>query len=116
MTHTTSTVTRTTLNSLKAENTKLRAQLAELTETVALHEECLEITASALKSLQQKEIKKAPASKKQPAPKKSGAIGRPWSKLTRDEQHRLNAYAWRHPEEIGSFDNWRKLRTTLMFR
>lgn len=115
------TVTRTTrvsISALKAENTKLRAQLAELTETVKLHEECLTITADVLKRLQNESKAKtaAPAAKKQ-TPKTSGSIGRPWEKLNKDEKHRLNAYAQRHLNEVGgSWEAWSELRLTLMFR
>ena len=97
----------------------LRAELTQLTAMVELHTDCLQTAAEAIKTLQQKELKKAPASKKQPT-KKASALkeqGRPWNKLTKDEKHKLNAYAYRHLEEVGgSWEAWEAKRTSLMFR
>ena len=137
MTTTTRTATRTTrdLAALRAEVKALKAQLA-------LHEECLEITADALKFLQQKELKKTPASTKQaakntpastkqaakntPASTKQAAKkasapakqGRPWSKLTKDEKSRCNKAVWANPKAHGFKDwaDWEAKRTTMMFR
>ena len=100
--------TNTTRNSKTRDLAALRAEVKELKEQLALHEECLEIAAEAIKTLQQKELKKASAPKEQ---------GRPWNKLTKDEKHRLNAYAYRHLEEVGgSWEAWEAKRTTIMFR
>ena len=126
MTTTTRTATRTTrdLAALRAEVKALKAQLA-------LHEECLEITADALKFLQQKELKNTPASTKQaakntPASTKQAAKkasapakqGRPWSKLTKDEKSRCNKAVWANPKAHGFKDwaDWEAKRTTMMFR
>ena len=126
MTTTTRTATRTTrdLAALRAEVKALKAQLA-------LHEECLEITADALKFLQQKELKNTPASTKQaakntPASTKQAAKkasapakqGRPWTKLTKDEKSRCNKAVWANPKAHGFKDwaDWEAKRTTMMFR
>ena len=99
----------------------LRAEVKELKAQLALHEECLEIAAEAIKTLQQKELKKAPASKKQPTKKASAPkeqSGRPWSKLTKAEQSRCNKAVWANPQAHGFKDwsDWTEKRTTLMFR
>ena len=106
MTKTTSRTTRTTTRDLAA----LRAEIKALKEQLALHEECLEITAEAIKTLQQKELKKASAPKEQ--------SGRPWSKLTKAEQSRCNKAVWANPKAHGFKDwaDWEAKRTTMMFR
>lgn len=54
------------------------------------------------------------SAKKPAAPAKP--VGRPWNKLTKDEKHRLNAYAYRHLEECGgSWEGWEQKRLTLTF-
>lgn len=54
------------------------------------------------------------STKKPAAPAKP--VGRPWNKLTKDEKHRLNAYAYRHLEECGgSWEGWEQKRLTLTF-
>ena len=116
MTNTTNTTSRTT-----RDLAALRAEIKALKEQLALHEECLEITAEALKTLQQKELKKAPASKKQPTKKASAPkeqSGRPWSKLTKAEQSRCNKAVWANPRAHGFKDwsDWTEKRTTIMFR
>lgn len=108
----------------------LRAELAQLTAMVELHTECLETAAGAIKTLQERVYKasaqessakqkiapKKPVkkvTKKAAAPKEQG---RPWNKLNKDEKHKLNAYAYRHPEDFGGWDGWCEKRLTLMFR
>lgn len=113
MTNTNKTTSRD-LAALRAEVKALKAQLA-------LHEECLEITADALKFLQQKELKKTPASTKQPTKKASAPkeqSGRPWSKLTKAEKSRCNKAVWANPRAHGFKDwaDWEAKRTTIMFR
>lgn len=104
--------TNTTRNS--KTNTRdlaaLRAEVKALKEQLALHEECLEITAEAIKTLQQKELKKASAPKEQ--------SGRPWSKLTKAEQSRCNKAVWANAQAHGFKDwsDWTEKRTTMMFR
>lgn len=116
------TVTRTTRvnnSALKKENAALRAELEELKAAVALHEECLETAAEAIKTLQDK-ILKASACESPKKPVKKAAApkeqGRPWNKLNKDEKHKLNAYAYRHPEDFGGWEGWCEKRLTLMFR
>lgn len=103
MTSRTTTATRTTARDLAALRAEIKAQLA-------LHEECLEIAAEAIKTLQQKELKKASAPKEQ--------SGRPWSKLTKAEQSRCNKAVWANPKAHGFKDwsDWTEKRTTIMFR
>ena len=105
MTNTTNTTSRTT-----RDLAALRAEIKALKEQLALHEECLEITAEAIKTLQQKELKKASAPKEQ--------SGRPWSKLTKAEQSRCNKAVWANPKAHGFKDwsDWTEKRTTLRFR
>lgn len=105
MTNTTNTTSRTT-----RDLAALRAEIKALKEQLALHEECLEITAEAIKTLQQKELKKASAPKEQ--------SGRPWSKLTKAEQSRCNKAVWANPKAHGFKDwsDWTEKRTTIMFR
>lgn len=97
---------KTTTHDLAA----LRAEVKALKEQLALHEECLEIAAEAIKTLQQKELKKASAPKEQ--------SGRPWSKLTKSEQSRCNKAVWANPRARGFKDwsDWTEKRTTMMFR
>ena len=132
--------TNTTRNSkTTARNlTALRAELTQLTAMVELHTECLQTTAEAIKTLQDKilkasagespketarekpKAKKAPASKKQPTKKASAPTeqGRPWSKLSKDEKSRCNKAVWANPRAHGFNDwsDWTEKRTTLMFR
>ena len=112
----TSRTNRTTTRDLAA----LRAEIKALKAQLALHEECLEITAEAIKTLQQKELKKAPASTKQTVKKASAPTeqGRPWSKLTKAEQSRCNKAVWANPKAHGFKDwsDWTEKRTTIMFR
>lgn len=105
MTTTTTRNSKTTARDLAA----LRAEIKELKAQLALHEECLGITADAIKTLQQKELKKASAPKEQ---------GRPWSKLTKAEQSRCNKAVWANPQAHGFKDwtDWTEKRTTIMFR
>ena len=116
MTTNTTRNSKTTARDLAA----LRAELTQLTAMVELHTECLEITAEAIKTLQQKELKKAPASKKQPTKKASAPTeqGRPWSKLSKDEKSRCNKAVWANPKAHGFKDwsDWTEKRTTIIFR
>ena len=110
----TSRTNRTTTRDLAA----LRAEIKALKAQLALHEECLEITAEALKALQ---AKKTTASKKQSTKKASAPSeqsGRPWSKLTKAEQSRCNKAVWANPQAHGFKDwtDWTEKRTTIMFR
>lgn len=105
---------------------ELRSELAQLTAMVELHTECLETAAEAIKTLQDKILKASAqesSAKQKIAPKKPvkkaaapKEQGRPWSKLNKDEKHKLNAYAYRHPEDFGGWDGWCEKRQTLMFR
>lgn len=119
----TSRTNRTTTRDLAA----LRAEIKALKAQLALHEECLEITAEALKALQDKALKasagespketapKKPKAKKASAPKEQG---RPWSKLTKAEQSRCNKAVWANPQAHGFKDwtDWTEKRTTIIFR
>ena len=88
----------------------LRAEVKALKAQLALHEECLEIAAEAIKTLQKQPTKKASAPKEQ--------SGRPWSKLTKAEQSRCNKAVWANPKAHGFKDwsDWTEKRTTIMFR
>ncbi len=132
MTHTTRDLSalRAEVESLKAlvlAQNEVVSGLAELSKAqsakIAEHEEYLQITADALRTLQKKALQpKAEATKKtapaKPEAKKSQSHGLSWAQLTREGKKSWNAYAFRsqtYGRSKEAWSRWSVDRLTMTF-
>lgn len=123
MTTTRKTTTTRTTRTQAQKISELRSEIQELRSQLEIHEECLQITADALRQLQKSVYSSAPESsaKQKTAPEKKlkkAPKGLRWADLSREGKSSWNAYAFRSQTYGRSEEAWKRWsvdRQTMIF-